>query len=168
MLHLIDPWRYQPDPSLAQALYVLAFPVAKNAWTRFTKMWFAILGAGEMSLSTAYHRSIAVNQFFTRFDRIYVDGDQSYEGATADLEQYRSKVKPGGFVAGDDYARNPNGWMKDSVTRAVDDIIARGLYEEVELCPILTRLIFWKPQVFRSDERDSCRNRIIKRAPLWE
>jgi len=135
MLHLIDPWRYQPDPSLDKALY----GGVGGSQKRMDEIHDNVVRHLGRRKDVTIHRApslIAVNQFPDNyFDWIYVDGDHSYEGATADLEQYRSKVKPGGFVAGDDYARNPNGWMKDNVTQAVDDVIARGLYEEVALCP---------------------------------
>ena len=69
------------------------------------------------------------------FDWIYVDGDHRYEGARADLERYHAKVKPGGLVAGDDYARLKTNWNQDGVTRAVDDILTSGMYERVVISP---------------------------------
>jgi hypothetical protein len=144
LLHLIDPWQYQPDPSLTKALY----GGVSGSQKRMDEIHHSVVRHLGRRENVVIHRApslIAVNQFPDNyFDFIYVDGDHSYEGATADLEQYRSKVKPGGFLAGDDYARNPNGWMKDSVTRAVDDIIAYGLYEEVELCPQTHQFILRK------------------------
>ena len=40
-----------------------------------------------------------------------------------DLESYLPKVKPGGFITGDDYG-NP-GWWQDGVTRAVNEFIGQ-------------------------------------------
>lgn len=150
MLHLIDPWRYQPDPSFAGGI--------SGSQKRMDEIHDNVVRHLGHRKNVTIHRtpsSIAVNQFpDDYFDWIYVDGDQSYEGVTADLEQYRSKVKSGGFVAGDDYAWNPkirlsekaHGWEggKGSVTRAVDDIIARGLYEVVELCLQRQQFVFRK------------------------
>ena len=39
----------------------------------------------------------------TYFDWIYIDGNHTYEYVKQDLEGYRPKVKPGGYMAGDDY-----------------------------------------------------------------
>jgi methyltransferase family protein len=36
------------------------------------------------------------------FDWIYVDGDHQYEAVKKGLESYLPKVKPGGFITGDD------------------------------------------------------------------
>ena len=77
--------------------------------------------------------SAACSSLFTDnyFDWIYVDGNHQYEFVKQDLEMYFPKVKGGGFVAGDDYARNPNNWTKDGVTRAVDEVINSGLYQKI-------------------------------------
>jgi len=140
MLHLIDPWHYQPDPSLAKACH----GGVSGSQERMDEIHDYVVRHFGYRKNVMIHRttsSIAVNQFPSDyFDWIYVDGDHSYEGATADLEQYRSKVKPGGFVAGDDYARGPK-FFKDGVTRAVNDIIARGVYEVVELYPLKHQFI---------------------------
>jgi predicted O-methyltransferase YrrM len=57
-------------------------------------------------------------------DWVYIDGDHSYEAVKRDLEAYYRVVKPGGFIAGDDYGA-ANGWFGDGVTRAVDEFAAR-------------------------------------------
>ena len=38
------------------------------------------------------------------FDYIYIDGNHSYQDAMDDMRAWYSKVKPGGFLAGHDYA----------------------------------------------------------------
>jgi GT2 family glycosyltransferase/Flp pilus assembly protein TadD/predicted O-methyltransferase YrrM len=47
-------------------------------------------------------------------DLVFVDGDHSFEGCTADLETWRAKIRPGGHLAGHDCRPN------DDVRRAVD------------------------------------------------
>lgn len=47
-------------------------------------------------------------------DAVFIDGNHSYEAVTSDLEIYWNKIRPGGYLLGDDY------WMK-SVSKAVDN-----------------------------------------------
>ena len=52
---------------------------------------------------------------------VFIDGDHSYEGCMADIEAWRRKVKPGGWLCGHDYGfeRLPG------VKQAVDEAVAR-------------------------------------------
>lgn len=145
MLHLIDPWQYQPEATLARACH----GGVSGSQQRMDEIHDNVVRHLGHRKDVTIHRtssSLAVSQFpDDYFDWIYVDGDHFYEGVTADLEQYRSKVKPGGFVAGDDYGRAPNvAFFRDDVTRAVNDVLARGLYEVVKLCPETRQFVFRK------------------------
>jgi predicted O-methyltransferase YrrM len=48
-------------------------------------------------------------------DFLMIDADHSYESVTTDIKTWFNKIKPGGYIAGDDYG------VFDSVTKAVDD-----------------------------------------------
>ena len=48
-------------------------------------------------------------------DFLMIDADHSYESVTNDIRNWFNKVKPGGYIAGDDYG------VFDSVTNAVND-----------------------------------------------
>ena len=48
-------------------------------------------------------------------DFLMIDGDHSYDGVTSDISNYFYKVKPGGYISGDDYN------VFDSTTKAVND-----------------------------------------------
>lgn len=37
-------------------------------------------------------------------DWVFIDADHSFEGVSADIEAWRPKVRPGGFLTGHDYA----------------------------------------------------------------
>jgi predicted O-methyltransferase YrrM len=67
----------------------------------------------------------------SQLDWIYIDGDHHYEFVKADLEDYFPRLKPGGFITGDDY-HYPGDW-DDGVTRAVDEFLARGLCKPIFL-----------------------------------
>ena len=61
------------------------------------------------------------------FDWIYIDGDHTVAGALADLRNYVSLVKSGGFVAGDDFDRPPFG-----VTEAVE------IFMQDDVCDVVS------------------------------
>jgi predicted O-methyltransferase YrrM len=71
-------------------------------------------------------------------DWVYIDGDHTYEAVKADLEAYYRTVKPGGYLAGDDYGLA--GWWGDGVTRAVDEFAANA-----QLTIIGTQFLLQKP-----------------------
>jgi len=48
-------------------------------------------------------------------DFLMIDGDHSYDGVTSDISNYFYKVKPGGYISGDDYN------VFDSTTKAVNN-----------------------------------------------
>jgi len=72
-------------------------------------------------------------------DWAYIDGNHLYEFVKADIAFYTRKVKPGGFILGDDYMDTD--WWKDGVKRAVDEASASG--------PLVLRSITATQYVFR-------------------
>lgn len=56
-------------------------------------------------------------------DLVFIDADHSYEGCRADITAYWDKVKPGGYLAGHDYA-NDDFAFGPMVKRAVDEFAA--------------------------------------------
>ena len=60
------------------------------------------------------------------FDMIFIDGDHSYEGCKADLENWWPKIKVGKILCGHDYCyehKNPNNF---GVKKAVDEFIKKN------------------------------------------
>ena len=70
------------------------------------------------------------------FDWIYLDSTHSYEGTVKELELIKTKLKPGGILAGDD-------WHDDSthrhygIAKAVLEAVSRGEYERIARFPEL-------------------------------
>lgn len=54
------------------------------------------------------------------FDWIYIDTDHSYEVTRDELEAYRTKMKPGGIIAGHDYIQ---GYWRDMVRYGVIEAV---------------------------------------------
>ena len=51
-----------------------------------------------------------------QFDMVYIDGLHTYEGVSHDIANYKTLIKPGGFVCGHDY-----GW--DGVRKAIVELL---------------------------------------------
>jgi hypothetical protein len=136
MLHLIDPWTFQPDPLFASTLY--GGQRGRNQDNMDGK-YRRVVEKFSARRNVTIHRSRSLD-CLNRFpdnclDWIYLDGDHRYECVMEELRQFHCKIKPGGFVAGDDYARPDVNWTKDGVTRAVDEILRDGMYEKVVIRP---------------------------------
>lgn len=51
-----------------------------------------------------------------QFDMVYIDGIHTYEGVSYDISNYKTLIKPGGFISGHDY-----GWT--SVRKAIIELL---------------------------------------------
>jgi hypothetical protein len=53
-----------------------------------------------------------------QWDMVYIDGLHTYEGVSYDIANYKTIIKPGGFVCGHDY-----GWdgVRKSIVELLDD-----------------------------------------------
>ena len=76
------------------------------------------------------------------FDWVYIDGNHYYDYVRQDLDVWLPKVKPGGFLTGDDYL-----WLDDdrrrSVALAVSDFVE--CHAELELMELGNQFILSKP-----------------------
>jgi hypothetical protein len=126
-LHLIDPWKHEEGElcqesryggfgSHGQAMLDERYEGVKH---RFAKEMHADQVRVHRELS-----NVASGDFSdSYFDWIYVDGNHLYEFVKQDLELYYPKIKPGGYITGDDYG--VRGWWENGVQRAVDEFVSR-------------------------------------------
>jgi hypothetical protein len=127
-LHLIDPWRYQPEASYERALYGGRNGVSQShmdiIYESVRQRFTAAIRSGVLRL----HRSPSSDTYLQfvdeYFDWIYIDGNHLYECVKQDLELFSPKIRPGGYITGDDYTRQ--GWWHDGVRKAVDEFVAGG------------------------------------------
>jgi hypothetical protein len=133
LLHLVDPWRYESDEVYKDAWYGGKKAINQEqmdaVYDRVTKRFATQVRAGTVVI----HRSAsseAVSAFADGyFDWIYIDGNHLYEFVKLDLELWRPKVKPGGYITGDDYTDREDLWYRGGVKKAVDDFASRNNYE---------------------------------------
>ena len=122
-LHLIDPWRVAEDPAYARSLYGSR---SGRGQARLESAYRSVIGRFAPEITEGVvevHRkpsAIAAADFEDDyFDWVYVDGDHTYEGCRQDLELFAPRIRPGGYLAGDDYKLGA--WWGDGVIRAVDE-----------------------------------------------
>ena len=143
-LFLVDPWEHRTDAAYEQASYGGKMEGGQQA---LEEMYESVMArfAGEISagrVTVLRSRSTDAAATFApeSLDWVYIDGDHSYEGVSADLEAYFGAVKPGGLLAGDDYGHEGS-WFEDGVKRAVDEFAGRCAGLEV----IGTQFVLRKP-----------------------
>jgi hypothetical protein len=121
--HLIDPWEYVSDPAYEKSWY--GGRVGKDQ-VNMDIIYRSVCKTLGSKGNVVIHRNRSADcaHLFADayFDWVYVDGNHQYEFAKQDLELYFTKVKPGGFIACDDYGNR--GWFNYGVTRAVDEFVA--------------------------------------------
>jgi|ERR1700719_1129536 len=132
-LHLIDPWKFEPEPAYASSFY--GSSIGKNQ-SKMDTIYEAVVGRFQSAIRSGIvevHRNTSAEccSLFpdNYFDWIYIDGNHRYEFVKLDLEMYLPKVKLHGLLAGDDYG-SP-GWWQDGVTKAVDEVIAGGRVDKL-------------------------------------
>jgi hypothetical protein len=125
-LHLIDPWQFQ-------STYPHTWYGGGKARNQkdMDRIYERVVRAFAASNNVVIHRELsqaAAAQFEDNyFDWVYVDGNHHYDPVKQDLELYTRKVRPGGFICGDDYE-----WRVTDdypVRRAVEDFVKTGLVE---------------------------------------
>jgi len=120
VLHLVDPWTFQPDFSDR----MFGGTVAKSQADMdaiYDEARARLSGHGNIRFwrmtSDAFF-----SQIDEKLDWIYIDGNHFYEWVRRDIENALTAVKPGGIVCGDDYYWHVDG--RYQVQEAVRDAIA--------------------------------------------
>ena len=133
VLHLIDPWKYQPGPDYSASWYGGDIGRDQNFMDAVHESVRQRLAPQILAGMVKIHRKPSVeaaSEFPENyFDWIYVDGDHHYEAVLQDLRAFYPKVQAGGYVAGDDYGSG--GWWDGGVKKAVEELVAAGMYEAV-------------------------------------
>ena len=97
-----------------------------DPWVGQDQMYFdvveAMVGCGE-NVRILRMRSEEVAPLFPdhSVDFVFIDGDHSYEAVSRDIRLWKTKVRPGGILAGDDYLGDDKRPAQVGVRRAVDE-----------------------------------------------
>lgn len=130
-LHLIDPWKFVADDRYKNAAYGGKVAKGQEDMDRLfedVRAKFADeIATGVVHLHRQTSAEAGAGFPDGYFDWIYIDANHAYEFVRQDLLTYHAKVKPGGFIAGDDYGTK--GWWAGGVKRAVDEFVASGKAE---------------------------------------
>lgn len=121
MLHLIDPWQFMGE--FPKRIYGGSVATNQNYMDRvYESVAKKFAGNPNVVLNRATSER-ALSAFADGYlDWVYLDGNHSYDFVSSDLRICRSKVKPGGIIAGDDYT-----WGEKEdfpVKRAVQEFVA--------------------------------------------
>lgn len=143
-LFLIDPWLWDLPVKVPRDCYIANTRLVKNQ-ADMDKLYTKVNDEFEKlpNVTVMRQKSVDAAAIFqdNYFDWIYIDGAHDYQNVKADLEAWSTKVKPGGFLTGDDWD-----WGKkynNPVRRAVQDFIKLKTYKMVKTDKnqfILTRI----------------------------
>ena len=124
-LHLIDPWKYQDSGTYSSALYG---GKAKGRQAEMDERYQAVCGrfetetrSGRVRVHRGFSADILDKFPDSYFDWVYIDANHLYDFVKQDLELSLKKVKPGGYITGDDYTEG--GWWRGGVKKAVDEFL---------------------------------------------
>jgi hypothetical protein len=128
MLHLIDPWHFDET---SENQWFGGRSEQAQTQSDMESIYRAVTERYGKLPNVAIHRETS-SSALARFgdeslDWVYIDGNHSYDFVHADLWGYLPKVRPGGFLTGDDYWWGPEENLP--VKRAVDEMVATGRAE---------------------------------------
>ncbi len=122
VLHLIDPWKHETDPTYRDAWYGGQTGGQEEMDARHRRVcerFAREIASGRVQVHRSTSREAAERIPDGSLDWVYIDGNHLYEFVRDDLEHFLPKVRRGGCVAGDDYG--VEGWWENGVQRAVDE-----------------------------------------------
>lgn len=107
MLHLIDPWEFQP--SFPNRMYGGKKAASQDDMDAiFSRVQQKIGIQDNVNIVRKKSHEAAKVLPERSLDWVYIDGNHFYEYVKQDLKYYYTIVKEGGYIAGDDYDWGPN------------------------------------------------------------
>ena len=123
-LYLIDPWKIVSGEGYDNSLYGKNMASQQELNRRHQLVVDRFNTFDNVQIIREFS-SIAASQIPDEsLDFIYIDGDHTYEGVCADFDAFYQKIKPYGFIYGDDYTDRH--WFGTGVI----DALHKNLYEK--------------------------------------
>ncbi|MBT4497523.1 MAG: class I SAM-dependent methyltransferase [Gemmatimonadetes bacterium] len=129
-LHLIDPWEHQERTDYANDPNNVPDQENEMRYRGVVDKFSREIAAGKMEVHRNYSSQVIDRFPDGYFDWIYVDALHTYEGVSADLNQFAPKVKADGFILGHDYTNCLAAQeMSFGVVEAVDDFVRQSTHQ---------------------------------------
>ncbi len=124
---MIDPWKFEAGKEYRRSLYGAFFGPGQarldDRYHSVIRRFAREIAEGTVSVHRLSSAEAAKHFPDNYFDWVSIDGNHLFPFVKADLETYAAKLKPGGFITGDDYG--VAGWWRDGVTKAVDEFVSQ-------------------------------------------
>jgi hypothetical protein len=136
-LHLVDPWFPKDDGTLYDGPTQdfkdgkAASEALQAQYLQVTTRFAREIASGRVVLHRTLSHDAAPLFPDAHFDWMYIDASHFYDDVKRDIDAFFPKLKPGGYIAGDDYDRR--GIWDHGVTRAVDEFRGSGAAETIRL-----------------------------------
>ncbi len=105
--YMIDPWAALPDWNKPLNVDQARFDDVHGEAMRVTDF-----ASARRTVLRGRTKDVAVMIPDGALDFVYIDGDHTLRGVTIDLQKMLPKVRPGGFIGGDDFSASP--WQHDA------------------------------------------------------
>lgn len=134
-LHLIDPWEYHRDETYKTAWYGGGAKGGQaemdERHARVLKRFKQHIRSGRVKVHRGYSTEVLSRLPDGYLDWVYIDGNHLYEFVKQDLALSLRKVKPGGYITGDDYTEE--GWWEGGVMKAVNEFAESHAVRWIEM-----------------------------------
>ncbi|MSR00685.1 MAG: class I SAM-dependent methyltransferase [Gammaproteobacteria bacterium] len=136
-LHLVDPWSTKENgglydgPTQDFGSKDAANSALESQFQQVSRRFSGELAQGRLTMHRTLSYEAATLFPKSYFDWIYIDASHFYADVKRDLASFIPKLKPGGYITGDDYGRR--GIWDHGVTRAVDEFVAAGQADTIRL-----------------------------------
>lgn len=124
-LYLIDKWGGQPGAAESIETWEKRYQFVRKKFSSEIKK-------GKVIIKRDYSHVVLKEFDDSYFDWIYIDGSHQYDVVKQDLELSYLKVKPGGFITGDDYGVNHKPWGP-GLKRAVDEFASTHSIKKLQI-----------------------------------